>query len=166
MSEHTSDQYVTQKSGRVAGFFSKIKAMLKGFLNALLGRKSTPKQSSEGGTGTVHTVGLGTVQSMAASPATVQSTTSYSATVGETSNQTLTTEPAYSYQRPKESPPLPTEHKAIVKKHVRSGNRRRAEEELARLGYISPEVSTRGGTVVVKYKGADGTPFMAKFRYK
>lgn len=64
------------------------------------------------------------------------------------------------------SPPLPKEHRLLVKRCVRGGNRKLAEQKLEELGYLFPEVHTRGAYIVVNYRGVDGYLYTARFRYK
>ncbi len=68
--------------------------------------------------------------------------------------------------KPKPSPPLPKEHKDMVRKLVRAGKRREAAQQLEELGYLFPEVSTRGKYIVVKYRGRDGYLYAARIKYK
>jgi hypothetical protein len=126
---------------------------------------------------------LGSVQTMVATPETVahhdESVAATNSFEQETSIQASAeaqTEPYSSsptvqgsanlYIKPLPAPPLPKEHRAAVKKLVRGGSRRKAEEKLEELGYLFPEVSTRGSTVVVRYRGYNGYLYIAKFRYK
>jgi len=68
--------------------------------------------------------------------------------------------------KPKPSPPLPREHRELVRRLVRSGKRREAAQQLEELGYLFAEVSTRGKYIVVKYRGRDGYLYAARIKYK
>lgn len=163
MSTANSVAQGTQKSGRVSNFFAKIKAMLRNIFSAILGRRTAEVHSQIGETkGQIGAITLGSVQAMAASPATIQ-VSDASATPSQATQNEIQTQV---YVRPKQSPLLPLEHRNAVKKYIRAGNRRKAEKVLEQLGYASPQVSTRGGTAVVTYLGADGSSYVSKFRYK
>jgi hypothetical protein len=68
--------------------------------------------------------------------------------------------------KPKPSPPLPKEHRDLVRRLVRAGKRKEAAQQLEELGYLFPEVSTRGKYIVVKYRGRDGYLYAARIKYK
>jgi hypothetical protein len=83
-----------------------------------------------------------------------------------TAEATATDQKTSSKPRPLRSPSLPKEHRLLIKKCVRGGNRRLAEQKLEELGYLFPEVHTRGAYIVVNYRGVDGYLYTARFRYK
>ncbi|MEM0270932.1 MAG: hypothetical protein QW514_00055 [Thermoprotei archaeon] len=68
--------------------------------------------------------------------------------------------------KPKPSPPLPKEHRDVVRKLVRAGKRKEAAQQLEEFGYLFPEVATRGKYIIVKYRGRDGYLYAARIRYK
>jgi|GEM_PF-3997730 hypothetical protein len=125
---------------------------------------------------------LGSVQTMVATPDAVAPHNESVATTGSFEQETpvqapeTPSEPSSSastiqeapglYIKPLPAPPLPKEHRAAVRKLVRGGSRRKAEEKLEELGYLFPEVSTHGSTVIVKYRGYNGYLYVTKFRYK
>lgn len=68
--------------------------------------------------------------------------------------------------KPKPSPPLPREHRLLVRKLVRAGKRKEAAAQLEELGYLFPEVFTRGKYIIVQYRGRDGYLYAARIKYK
>lgn len=108
---------------------------------------------------------LGALQTMVASPASPVEVAGNEKPNGADHTE----EPVQEYVpkiRPKPSPPLPKEHRDLVRKLVRAGKRREAAAQLEELGYLFAEVSTRGKYIVVKYRGRDGYLYAARIRYK
>jgi hypothetical protein len=111
---------------------------------------------------------LGSLQTMVATP-TVPAAVGSESAEHENHNETEDTGEQQGYVpkiRPKPSPPLPKEHRDLLKKLVRAGKRKQAAQQLEELGYLFPEVSTRGKYIVVKYRGRDGYLYAARIKYK
>lgn len=125
---------------------------------------------AQGGVGEAQQAGgseilLGTLQTMVASPtAVLEQPPRAEAAVSE--GEKGREEEYVPKIKPKPSPPLPKEHRELVRKLVRAGKRREAAAALEELGYLFAEVSTRGKYIVVKYRGRDGYLYAARIRYR
>ncbi|PSN86287.1 hypothetical protein B9Q11_01450 [Candidatus Marsarchaeota G2 archaeon ECH_B_SAG-F08] len=145
--------------------FSKIAAKLKAFFLGLFAKQKKVET-------------LGSVQNLAATPETA-----HGGDVGDylrgVAQETVQTPEATKNQvnehtelsdtpklKPKPSPPLPKEHRALIRKFVRSGDAKGAEQALEELGYLFPEISTKGSYIILRYRGSDGYPYIARLKYK
>ncbi len=190
MSYQEANQDTSSPGGRLARFFATIVRLFRGVIrlfhfgssdvrtpgSSTYSNSTTSSAASQPAATSSTSQPIGAVQTMIASPQAVvveqspQQVTVSAIREVEVQEDTGNTEnEQYSdqlYVRPKIAPPLPPEHRAYVKKWVKAGSRKKAEEKLEELGYLFPEVSTRGSTVVVKYRGYDGYLYASKFRYK